>query len=213
MSAASGFDGEDRFMTAPLRGRHVYLRQVGPEDYRLLRTAELSSDLGIRWRHRGASLSPEQWAQRLWHSVLAQHLVIGNDDPNPIGLVSAYQANFQDGYAYLAAERLQQRVSPLMVFGVALFVQYVFTCWDFHKLYLEVAEYNAGQFRSGRLFETEARLREHLWYRGRRWDQLILALYREAWMEEGGRLLTAAGPRPEVRAHVRMPPRSSEVTG
>jgi len=181
MSAASGFGGEDRFVTAPLHGRHVYLRQVGPEDYRLLRTAELSSHLGVRWRHRGASLSPEQWAQRLWHSVLAQHLVIGHDDPNPIGLVSAYQANFQDGYAYLAAERLQQRVSPLMVFGVALFVQYVFTCWDFHKLYLEVAEYNAGRFRSGRLFETEARLREHLWYRGRRWDQLILALARHGW--------------------------------
>ena len=95
-----------------------------------------------------------------------------------------------------------------MVFGVALFIDYVFTCWDFHKLYLEVSEYNAGQFQSGigRLFDLEARLREHLWYGGRHWDELILALYRQTWEERAGRLLAAARPPAEQRHVVRIPP-------
>jgi hypothetical protein len=196
------------FRVSPLHGRFVFLRPVGPEDYRYLRTAELGGDLGVRWRYRGSTVSPEQWAQSLWQSVLAQFLVVGVEDPNPLGLVAVYQPNFQDGYAYLAAERFgPRRPAPLMIFGIALFIEYIWTCWSFHKLYLEVAEYNIGQLQSGigRLFAQEGRLREHLWYDGRRWDQIVLALYRETWRTEGARLAAAARPQQETRLRVRMP--------
>jgi RimJ/RimL family protein N-acetyltransferase len=93
-----------------------------------------------------------------------------------------------------------------------MFIDYVFTCWSFHKLYLEVAEYNVEQFATviGRLFDVEARLREHLWYGERRWDQLLLALYREGWRERGARLLAAARQPPELSLRVRMPARGEE---
>jgi hypothetical protein len=123
-------------------------------------------------------------------------------------LVALYRADFQDGHAYLAAEKFASaKPGPLMMLGVALFVDYVFACWNFHKLYLEVAEYNVDQFESGigRLFEVEGRLREHIWYDGRRWDQLFFAMYRDAWHRESARLLAAARPRGDLRVHVRMP--------
>ncbi len=162
----------------------------------------------MRWRSRGATPSPEQWTQRLWQGVLAQYLVVGNQEPTPIGLVAVYHANFQDGYAYLGAERFgPPRPTPLMMFGVALFVDYVFSCWDFHKLYVEVAEYNVAQFQSGigRFFELEARLRGHLWYDHRRWDQLILALYRDSWRREAQGVIAAARPAEERRMVLRVP--------
>jgi hypothetical protein len=208
VSHLDGSPAASEFPVASLLGEHVFLRQISPEDYRFLRSAELGSELAVRWRFRGASVSPEHWAQNLWQSVLAQYLVVGTQDPTPLGLVAVYQAAFQDGHAYLAAERFQaRRPSPPMIFGLALFIDYVFTCWDFHKLYLEVAEYNLHQFQSGvgRLFDLEARLRDHIWYGGRHWDQVVLALYRDTWQEKGTRLLAGARRRPERRLIVRMP--------
>jgi hypothetical protein len=94
-----------------------------------------------------------------------------------------------------------------MIFGISLFIEHVFTCWNFHKLYLEVAEYNLGQFGSamGGRFALEGRLREHIWYDDRRWDQLLLELYRDAWRKESTRILRAARPVPEARLRVRVP--------
>ena len=196
------------FGVAPLRGQHVLLRLIIPEDYRFLRVAELSGDLGVRWRFRGSTASPEQWSQSLWQSTLAQYLVVRTDDPTPLGLVAAYRANFQDGHAYLAAETFGgRRPAPVMLFGVALFIDYLFACWNFHKLYLEVVEYNMDQFESGigRLFDVEGRLRHHVWYDGRRWDQLLLALYRDTWRRESARVLVAARGPDEVHMTVRLP--------
>jgi hypothetical protein len=177
-----------------LRGRLIYLRPLSSEDYGFVRAMELDGDLSVRWRFRGAVVGPEQWAQSAWASTLAQFVVLRYTDPKPIGLVMAYRANFQDGHAFVAAESFETaKRSPFLIFGMALFIEYVFSCWPFHKLYLESAEFNVAQFGSGigRFLEEEGRLREHLWYGGRRWDQVILALYRETWAREGRRVLGA----------------------
>ena len=168
----------------------------------------MGGELAVRWRFRGSTPGPEQWVQSLWQSVLAQYIVVPLSEPSPAGLVIIYQANFQDGYAYLAAESFSgASPSPVMMFGAALFIDYVFRTWNFHKLYLEVAEYNLPQFRAGigRMFELEGRFREHLWYDGRRWDQVHLALYRDTWMTEGARVMAAVRAHPERRVHVRLP--------
>lgn len=180
-----------------MEGRHIYLRPLIPEDDPALRAAEVTGELGIRWRFRGTTPSPEQWSHAAWQSILAQFLVVRRTDNRPVGLVMAYRANFQDGHAQLAVEMLERaRRSPLLVLGAALFVQYVFTCWNFHKLYLELPEYNLAQFGSGidRTFKVEGRLREHFYYAGRRWDQLVVALYREVWLSVSPRLLSAEFP-------------------
>jgi hypothetical protein len=171
-----------------LEGRHVYLRALAPEDYANLQLAEMSSDLAVRWRLRGTTPGPDQWMQSAWRNVLAQYLVISRSDELRIGVVSLYNVSFQDGFGYLAATRFDmKRPSPGLMLGLAIFLQYVFTCWDLRKLYMELPEYNFPQFASGvgKLFEVEGRKRDHYWFAGEYWDQIELALYRDRWQERG----------------------------
>jgi RimJ/RimL family protein N-acetyltransferase len=178
-----------------LQGRSVFLRPVVPEDYRSLRAVELSDDLGPRWRFRGGTPSPEQWSQVTWSSTLAQFLIVGRQSDRPIGVVAVHQANFQDGFAYMSAAGFEpSRPSPAMLIGLAIFLNYVFACWDFRKLYLEVPEYNYGRFSSvvDRYCRLEGRLRDHMYFNGRYWDQLTLAIYRERWGKEAEHLLRVA---------------------
>ena len=207
MHADNGDGRPQEFSTPRLRGRHVYLRPVGPEDYGYMRSVDLGQELGVRWRFRGATPSPEQWAQAT-ATQLAHFVVTRSSDNAPLGTTTVYQQNFQDRHAYLAVAAFQGLArNPLMVLGTTLFVEYVFTCWDFRKLYLEMPEFNLPQFASGlgSLFAEEARLREHVYYDGRHWDKVILALYRRVWRESSQRLLAAALPPPRRVASLRMP--------
>jgi hypothetical protein len=183
-----------RFEPPSLDGRHVYLRAITPQDYPLLQTAEMGAELSIRWRFRGATPSPEQWAQTIWGGALAQFLVIERRSEEATGVVAIYRANFQHRHAALAAARFESGESPVMILGIALFLRYVFACWDFRKLYLELPEYNYSQFASGleRIFEIEGLLHEHNYFDGQMWDEVILAIYREAWAEHGRLLMAAA---------------------
>jgi acyl carrier protein/RimJ/RimL family protein N-acetyltransferase len=216
--ALPGATAADDFVTPPLRARHVYLKPVTPSDYPFLQMLELAGELAPRWRHRGATPNPDQWAQTLWTGVLAQFMVVGVTTNKPIGRVVIYQPNFQDRYAYFAALRFEPNDrSPIMMLGISLFLRYVFTYWDFDKLYMEVPEYNLPQFASGlgRFFEIEGRLRGHFRVGGRSWDQLILALYRETAVKEGARLRLDRGQRsvitPETTVDGSVPSATSIV--
>jgi RimJ/RimL family protein N-acetyltransferase len=183
-----------RFSPPPLEGRHVSLRPITPEDYPWLQNAELSSELAMRWRFRGATPGPEQWAQAIWTGSLAQFLVVERRTGDPAGLVAVYRANFQHAHAALGAARFASAKSPVMILGIALFLRYVFACWNFRKLYLELPEYNYSQFASGlgRIFEVEGVLREHNYFDGQLWDEMLLAIYRDSWAENGRLLMAAA---------------------
>jgi hypothetical protein len=181
-----------------LRGRLVYLRPVTPADYPHMQMIESTTDLAFRWRLRGAIQSPDKWAQNLWGQVLAQFLVISTSRETPIGVVAVYRPNFQDRHAYLSGSRLDNgAASPLMMLGMSLFLRYVFTAWDFRKLYMEMPEFNLTQFGSGlgRYFEIEGRFRDHVFFDGRYWDFVTLALYRETWERHADRIRLDRGER------------------
>jgi hypothetical protein len=181
-----------QFAPPALETPQVFLKAVTPDDYPFLRHAQSNAELLFRSRYRGATPSPDQWVQQLWSGRLAQFIVGAQDGNTPIGLVAVYEPNFQQGYAYLSAERFDpSRRSPLMIIGFALFLNYVFSCFDFRKLYMELPEFNYDQFASGegRYFELEARLRDHSFFGGRYWDELVLAIYQDKWQEGEGRLM------------------------
>lgn len=198
-SAEGGAEGNGRpagkrFSSPRLEGRHVLLRPITLDDYAWVQDAELSSELSMRWRFRGSTPSPEQWAQAIWAGTLAQFLIVERQSEQPAGIVALYQANFQQGHASLAAAKFTQTKSPAMILGIALFLRYVFACWNLRKLYMELPEYNYPQFSSGlgRIFEVEGRLREHTYFDGQLWDEVILAIYRDRWQEHGRLLMAAA---------------------
>jgi hypothetical protein len=192
------------FQLPTLTGRHVFLRPVRSEEHAWLRMADLSVQLGVRWRFRGATPSMAQWSQ-LSEAALAQLLVVRSSDRAALGIATVYAHNFQDQHAFLALASFSPGGrSPLVLMGGAMFIDYVFSCWAFRKLYLEMPEYNLAQFARGinRLFVQEGQLRGHHYYRGRWWDKLIFALYRERWEERSPRVLAAAMPRPSKVATV-----------
>ena len=197
-------------LTPKLYGRDVYLRAVLPSDLEFIQRMEVGGHLANRWRFRGATPNPQEWARVFWKDVLAQYLVIGRKREQPIGLAYAYKPNFQDGHAYIAAARFAPEPTPLMLSGLGLLIEHVFTCWNFRKLYFETTEYNYPQFASGagRFFELEGRLREYRFYGGRYWDELIFAITRETWIEKGKPLADAQWAPGARRVHVRMPPGS-----
>jgi RimJ/RimL family protein N-acetyltransferase len=145
--------------------------------------------------------------------VVVQHVIVERKREEAIGLALVYRPNLQDGYAYAAAIRFASKATPLMPFGLALFMDHVFTFWNFRKLYFETPEYNYAQFASGegRWFEIEGRLRAHRFYGGRYWDELILAITRERWTEHGRPLADSQWAPNVQRVQVRLP--SGEVLG
>jgi hypothetical protein len=197
------------FVAPRTQGVHVRLRPVTAADYGALQALELNTELAFRWRFRGATPSPEQWTQSLWRDVLAQHMVVGRRSGRPLGLVMAYRASFQDRHAFVGVASFgSQDRSPLTMLGFGMFIEYVFTCWDFQKLYLQTPEFNYHQFSSGvgRYFELEGRFRNHSFFRGRYWDYLTLAIYRDKWSETGSKTLAIERPKPPRIVRVHIPP-------
>lgn len=175
----------------------IQLQPVSVSDYDRLRQIELSENLGALWRCGGSTPSPEAWAHGLSAGVLAQFLVVRANDQVPVGIVACYKADFQHQFAYLAAAKFVRadRTTHLME-ATVLFIEYLFSCWAFRKLYLEVNGYNLEQFSSGvgRLLEEEGRLSEHVYFGGRYWDQHLLSLWRDRWEESAlPRLIKTGG--------------------
>ena len=191
---ATDVDGRPRVTT-----RRVTLRTVGPADLPFLYATATDPTVSYRWRYRGATPSPEQFATELWQGVLCQYLVVHTDGGAPVGLVSAYQADLANRTCYVAllGERTHD-ASGLLLEGALLFVTYLFHTWDLRQIYAEVPGYTMDAFASGvgRYFREEGRLVDHSFHGGRFWDLHILALHRADWEKKAEPLLEALSARP-----------------
>ena len=169
------------FKPPSLRAHDVELVPPSPGNYPWLQRIETVGPPAPRWWHRGATPSAAQWANSM-NDPLANFLVVPKDG-DPIGRVFSYKPQYHDRHAYFAAVTFElTEPDPRMMLGIRIFLRYTFWYWDFEKLYMEVPEYNYGQFDSGegRFFEVEGTLRQHYRMGGRTWDQLICAVYRDA---------------------------------
>ncbi|WP_256788246.1 phosphopantetheine-binding protein [Frankia sp. AvcI1] len=168
-------------------GRFLRLMPVLPASTPFLYELAVTPDIGFRWRYRGSVPSYPQFEQELWQGVLTQFVIESIETGRPVGHAICYNPEFALGYAYVgAAISADYTGSGLAVEALDLFVRYVFDIWPFRKLYFEVPEFNYPQFAgadreksAGGALELEGRLRRHDFYRGRYWDRLILAVYRD----------------------------------
>lgn len=183
---------------APQEGRHLRLRPVTPMDYDFLYRTSMREEINWRWRHRGATPSLDQFVQSLWQGVMAAFLIEQKSTGRPMGLIFTYSPNFQHGFTYLGMLLAPEykRAAWSMEAG-ALFLHYVFTTWNFRKVYMETLEFNFAQFRSGagKYFDVEGCLRQHEYYQGRYWDYYLLAIYRDVWEKHARRVLPHILPR------------------
>lgn len=164
----------------------IRMRPLESEDVPQLYRAATDPSGSFRWRYRGSTPSFSQFSSQLFEGVLAQFMIVDATN-NTHGLVCCYNAHLDNKFAYLAILRTGQSLGKgEMMSGVVQFIQYLFSNWDFRKLYAEVPEFNAaGMFSpESRAVRTEGRLSGHIYHDGRWWDQIIIALWREDWVVE-----------------------------
>jgi len=164
--------------------RWVVFEPLGHEHEHLVRRAELAASLGARWRHRGATPSPEAFAHGLWAGVLAQYVVRSRTDGEPLGLACAYGADLQSGTCLVAFARfVPGEPSPAFVEAMVRFVDHLFASWPFRKLCAEVIAPNLSSFATvlEHVAVEEGRWRAQVRVDGTHEDVVLLALWRERW--------------------------------
>jgi RimJ/RimL family protein N-acetyltransferase len=172
-----------RSLRAPSRtGRWVSLVPVTNRFVEFLYQLAINEENGFRWLLAGAVPPPDVFQQNLWKGVLAQFVVLERRSSAPIGVVVAYNPEFNHGFAYLGADFAPTvETTGLGIEAVDIFIEYVFGTYNLRKLYLEVPEYNLPSMShlAGGVFKEEGRLRQHTFYQGVYWDRHMLALYRQ----------------------------------
>jgi RimJ/RimL family protein N-acetyltransferase len=165
-----------------LAGRHVQLAPVALRHYDLL--YEWASREEIPWQWRGRPVSPEGLRESMWMDCLFHYVVETRVSPRPIGLVTAYGANFHHQTCYLQAGLIapyQRRGWPLEALALTLSVTFV--RYNLRRVYAQATADTFEQFASGEgvWFEVEGRLRESVYVNGQFLDSLILTITRERW--------------------------------
>lgn len=181
--------------TDRLVGRNVRLRPVESRDYEFLFRLYTTGDHLVRYRLRGVTPSPEAFVRFLWDQVLCQ-FIVESKDGHVVGVVSSFEPDFRNRYVYIAGCSTKEfEASGLVLEGVALLVSYLFTTFDFRKVYGESLESNYAQFAlgEGRLFDVEGRMKEHEYIDGGYQDFVLLAIYREAWRTQHQRVFGEEG--------------------
>jgi RimJ/RimL family protein N-acetyltransferase len=174
---------------------------VLPSDYEYVYALTTHELVGWRWRYRGATPNLETFAQALYHNTLVNFVIERRDSPQRIGFAQAFDASERNGWCHigLTLDPALSRMGWALESGV-LFVNYLFTLWNFRKLYATVVEFNAPEFQSAlqRGFELEGRLVEHEYHNGRYWDMLLYSYTREAWETTGPALVAKLAEPPSI---------------
>ena len=186
-----------------LSGRWVTLRPVLDDDLPFLYHITTNPLTGFRWRYRGEMISYNDFvADRHRQSTSTEFLITNTNQTRRLGHVLAHDLNLRDRTVYIAMALAPGALGHgWAVEAGGLLVDYLFATYDLRKIYAETVAYNTDAFASDRVFRVEARMVDHLYHSGRYWDSLIVACFREQWLDrerrvrrsaEAGRLLSVA---------------------
>ncbi len=115
----------------------------------------------------------------------AQFVVETTTHGQPIGVVTAYDEDLQNGHAKFAFQRTDSTPATggEMIEAIATFISYLFDHFPYRKLYADLPEYNLylveGLVES--ILEVEGRLKDFYYYNDTYWDLVIVALTRQRW--------------------------------
>ena len=167
-------------------GRWTDLKPFTNEHHEFLYQLGMDRPDLFRWKYRISMPSFEVFSRDIDAGISAGFTISDRKLGAPLGAVIAHSANFQSGYAYLSSASLPSlEGSGSIAESFILFIQHMFTTWSFRKLYYYVPEYSLESVKGARndLFEEEGCLRNTLHYRGRDWNQHVLAVYRAHFFE------------------------------
>jgi RimJ/RimL family protein N-acetyltransferase len=190
-------DADTDASATPLVVGSTMLRPLQPNDVPQLYEASIDPRSGYRWRFRGATPSFQVFSEALYQGVLAQFAVVDQRNGVLQGLVSAYNAQLESGWVYVAFQRAagSQARAGQMIEGMVLLIDYLFETWRLTKVYTELPEYNYQSILANleSLFVPEGCFRDHLFHQDRYWDVYTTATYREPWQAFSRAWRAAAG--------------------
>jgi RimJ/RimL family protein N-acetyltransferase len=171
----------------------VALRAVVPDDYERLYQWASTPGTGDRWRFPNVVPSYDDFVAQLWAGVLEQAMACSATTGEPMGLLTAYNADLRSGSCYVAlVQDPQFRHSGALLVGAGLFLNELFGDWGTLRFVrVEYFSYNESVF--GRLLTTVAELdgvlRDDLLWDGVLYDRILGSISREAWRQGlGGRV-------------------------
>jgi RimJ/RimL family protein N-acetyltransferase len=77
--------------------------------------------------------------------------------------------------------------------AAGLLLAHLFERYPLRKVYGMAFEQTRPTRGWGRFFREEAHLRQHVWFRGRYWDEYVLAVHRVDWEQLAGRFRRFSG--------------------
>lgn len=169
------------------------MRAVRPTDYDYLYRLANHPDVAVNWRYRGPSPAPAQFARDLWSGTLAHFVLERKLNKQRFGYVQAFDASSRNGWVHAAVMLDPMLVRSAWAFeGIPLFLNYVFTMWNFERIYAAAPEPVFALCESGESswFRVEGRLREHEYIEGVARDVVLMTLTRTDWEKFGPGLVS-----------------------
>ncbi len=176
----------------PLTGRRVRLRPVLPADHEYLSRLANHPDVAINWRYRGPTPPPEQFAHDLWDHTLTHFVVERKLNGQRFGYVQAFDASLRNGWVHAAVMLDPTLTRSAWAFEcVPLFLNYLFTMWNFQHVYAAAPQPVFDLCSSGesQWFRVEGRLRDHEIVEGEFRDVVMIAVTRTEWEKFGPALV------------------------
>ncbi len=166
--------------------RRIFLRPAEKSDIPLLYIWRNTESYRELFSGRRNIISMEEFeveykrdAERLKH---VQFLVCLKTNKNPIGLIYSYNYVPTDGHVFMGIFVDEHfRKIGYGAEATILFVKFLFDMYPIHKVLAEIYSYNKPSLSGSKNlgFVVEGEFKNHRFYKGRYWNVLRMALYRE----------------------------------
>ena len=166
--------------------KHIRLRSVEKSDFSLLYKWRNTESYRELFSGRRNIISTEEFeleykrdAEKFKH---IQFLVCLRTNGNGIGLIYSYNYVSVDGHVFVGVFMDEQfRRIGYGAEASILFIKHLFDMYPVHKISAEIYSYNSQSLSGSKSlgFVVEGEFRNHRFYKGRYWDVVRMALYRE----------------------------------
>lgn len=178
-------DPESAIKRGDYRTERVALRELTPSDLDRLYHMAMEPSNAHRWRYQGRSLSPEDFRATIFsRSVLCQFAVVATNG-QLVGCVTAYDADFLGGHCAIAAfgGGAHSAGRGAVAEGCGILIEYVLDHFPFHKIFLEMPEYNSRLLKGSMdgIAALEAEISDYYFFAGQRWSKQIYSITRHHW--------------------------------
>lgn len=176
--------GANRTFEHPLMGRSALLRPILPQDVGPLYVGLQEPSVAQTWRFRSRTPSPEAFQAALWDGVFLQYVVCSPRNPEPLGLVTAFNEDRGARHCEIGLAMTSVFHNRRMATEAAiLFINHLFVEFDLRKVYIETLDITAERLGLARheLIHQEGRKLGHERIAGNLHDTLLFAIYQPEW--------------------------------